>query len=64
MTLNELNIKMDLYRRELKRLEGIETSCHQCDHFERGKCRKFEATPPPEFLKAGCEEWEWNGIPF
>lgn len=64
MTLWELNAKRDLFRRELKRLDDIETNCHQCDHFMQGKCLKFDAKPPPEFVAKGCEQWEWNGIPF
>lgn len=64
MTLTELNIKKEALRTMLKRLEDIETSCLQCNHYMAGKCVKFDATPPAEFLKAGCEEWEWDGIPF
>lgn len=64
MTLAELNIKKEALTAMLERLNEIETSCFQCDHFMAGKCKKFEATPPADFLKAGCEEWEWNGIPF
>lgn len=64
MNLQELNFKKELLQRELRRLESIETGCHQCDHFANSKCMKFDATPPPEFRKAGCEEWQWDGVPF
>ena len=64
MTLTELNLKKEALSRMLQQLEDIETSCYLCDHFKSGRCLKFDATPPDDFLKAGCEDWEWNGIPF
>jgi len=48
----------------LRTLNAIETSCAQCDHFMQGKCMKFNAQIPAEFVAKGCEDWEWNGIPF
>jgi len=48
----------------LKTLNAIDTGCTQCDHFMQGKCLKFNAQIPPEFVAKGCEDWEWDGIPF
>ena len=64
MTLTELNVKKEALQSMLRTLNAIETSCAQCDHFMQGKCMKFNAQIPAEFVAKGCEDWEWNGIPF
>jgi hypothetical protein len=64
MTLTELNVKKEALQSMLKTLNAIDTGCTQCDHFMQGKCLKFNAQIPPEFVAKGCEDWEWDGIPF
>ena len=64
MTLTELNIKKEALKNMLDRLNAIETNCLQCDHFSNGRCAKYDAPVPQEFLAEGCDHWEWNGIPF
>lgn len=27
-------------------------------------CSKWHATPPPEVIERGCEEWEYDDVPF
>jgi uncharacterized protein YwlG (UPF0340 family) len=64
MTKTELNIRLELHRRELKRLEGIQVNCQSCEHYARAVCLKFQAAPPPDVVAAGCDEWTYDFIPF
>jgi hypothetical protein len=45
---------------------GPPKCCHSCDHYdENGKCEKFDAEPPVEFLgtENACDVW-FEVIPF
>lgn len=64
MTRAEIQAKIDLFRRELKTLEAIKISCANCDHFATGQCKKFQAVPPAEVQAVGCDEYEYDEIPF
>ena len=49
----------------VRRITGqtIETpKCVSCFSFDRGFCKVWNATVPPESWRAGCENHEW--IPF
>lgn len=48
----------------LARLESIKPSCVNCVHSEGVHCTKFEAVPPNDVQAAGCDEWQWDGVPF
>jgi hypothetical protein len=40
-------------------------SCKNCEHFDTGKCKISDyAAPPPHVIEAGCESWQWDGLPF
>lgn len=64
MTRNEHQAKVELYRRELRLLENIRITCNTCSQNASGWCNRFAAAPPEDVIKAGCDEWEWDGIPF
>lgn len=67
MRLFELNAKLDLFQREVRDLERIKkrVSCLTCEHGSTaGYCSKFNATPPEDVQRAGCEEWFYDAIPF
>lgn len=51
-------------RAEASRLEAIKPSCRNCVHVEGVHCTKFEAVPPPDVAAVGCDEWEWDQVPF
>ena len=54
-------------RNELEAIDNIDRHCWSCSHLDRKgppECRKFNATPPREFLNAGCDEWILEYIPF
>lgn len=62
----EIEVKIGLARREMEYWQGILRGrrCESCGHYSRGWCAKFDAAPPAEVIKAGCEEWAWDCIPF
>ncbi len=68
MNRQELQIKRDLFRRELKALESITVECFTCQHYATAHgpptCSMFNATPPADVIKTGCDEWTHDPIPF
>ena len=59
-------IKMHL-QKQLSELEYIKINCLTCENLQRRSfCKKFEATPPDDWLykKVDCEHWTWDTIPF
>lgn len=51
-------------RAEAVRLESIKPSCANCVHVDGVHCTKFEAVPPPDVAAVGCDEWQWDQVPF
>lgn len=51
-------------RNELVRLDAITVACKTCKAWEQTGCAKFDATPPADVQQVGCEEWEFDGVPF
>lgn len=33
-------------------------------HFDGTRCGQFGEAPPAEVVEAGCEGWEFDGVPF
>ena len=39
--------------------------CLTCEHRGAGDhCTKFNAVPPEHIIATGCDEWEYDQIPF
>jgi hypothetical protein len=65
MTKTELKAKIDLFSRELRTLQAIQTSCAQCEFGDRaGWCSKHQASPPPDVRPVGCDDWRHDCVPF
>ena len=65
MTKTELQIRIEMHRRELNGLERIRVGCSSCEHYSNaGWCGKFEASPPPDVVEQGCDDWTYDFIPF
>ena len=72
ITKPELRAMLALHRNLLKQLENIEATdvnCRRCIHggeAVRGRdlCGKWKTTPPEDVQKVGCDDWEWDCIPF
>jgi hypothetical protein len=42
---------------------GIWRCCVNCDFWDKNRCSKYNAVPPPEVIVHGCRDWE-DDIPF
>jgi hypothetical protein len=65
--------KRDLARRiaeiksEITFLESIKTGarCDNCDAWTGRGCKRADGVEPPaEVQQTGCDEWNWDEIPF
>lgn len=65
MTKTELQIRLDLFERELKRLRSIGVGCQSCEHYRNGgQCERWNSQPPPEVMQQGCDDWSYDFVPF
>lgn len=66
MKLHEIKIKLELFRREVKMLESIPIKCPTCVNYQpvKGVCVKYQQSPPASVIETGCEEFEYDDIPF
>lgn len=64
MNRTELKTKIEMHQRELAHLTSIQPGCMFCGHYAMPECDKWNAVPPPDVVKAGCDEWTYDGIPF
>lgn len=63
----EIQVKINVLNHELNFWKSLlaKKSCRDCEHGQtQGWCQKFEAQPPEDVQKAGCDEWSWDQIPF
>jgi hypothetical protein len=65
-SMNQIHLRavQQALRNELVRLDAINVACKTCQEWEQTGCAKFDATPPVDVQKTGCEEWEFDNIPF
>lgn len=64
MKRTELQDRIGYCRRELEMLEKVKTDCTRCSHNDQhGACRKWGPIPQ-EFMAVGCDEWEFDEVPF
>lgn len=46
-------------------LNRINSNCHTCIKLEHsGYCQQHKSIVPDDFKTTGCDEWEWDDIPF
>ena len=62
----EIEVKISIARREMEFWQNIlrDKSCKFCEKFQQGVCTEFNATPPEDVQKVGCDSYEWDEIPF
>lgn len=62
----EIGVKINIARREMEYWQGVlkDKRCGNCTQYVQGICHKFQAMPPPDVVKTGCDEWSWDEIPF
>lgn len=67
MTQAEIQIKINLARREMKYWQEIleRKGCKDCTQWKHPGCNLAGGVVPPEdVIKTGCPEWAWDEIPF
>ncbi len=66
MKQGEIRVKIKALMNEAQMWSDIleKKSCADCQQFQEGVCQKWNAEPPEETIKSGCEEWNWDEIPF
>jgi hypothetical protein len=64
MNQTSLHALQRALRHELQRLDAIHIACKTCKEWEQTGCAKFDVTPPADVQQSGCEEWEFDGVPF
>jgi hypothetical protein len=51
-------------RSGLDKLEAVNVSCASCSAFNSGRCKVYDAVPPADVQRSGCEAWAWDGVPW
>lgn len=64
MTRSMLASRIDALTQELEFHTGINPACNNCIHFEGGICLMWELKPPSDVVATGCDDWEFDCIPF
>lgn len=62
----EISVKINLARREMEYWQNVLKSkrCGDCTNYVAGLCHHFQAMPPGGDKEPGCDEWNWDEIPF
>lgn len=67
MTPSEIQVKINIAQKEADfwRSKLANKACETCLHWMHRGCGQAEgAEPPPEVVRAGCDDWSWDQIPF
>lgn len=66
MTRTELPERIACCQGEIKFLLDLQTrtNCTSCDHFATGICRLYKSEVPADFVKQGCDKWDFDDVPF
>ena len=57
-------LALDMAERHHREITSIKVECASCEHYHARRCTKWQASPPPDVLAVGCEEWTFDEIPF
>lgn len=63
----EIQVKINIAQREADWWRNLlkNKGCADCIHYQGNACDLTDGlTPPPDVLKTGCPEWNWDEIPF
>jgi hypothetical protein len=65
MNRNEFQDRLNYCRREFEMLSAARTDCTRCANNDAtaNVCQKFGPIPV-EFVAQGCDEWEFDEVPF
>jgi len=56
---------LGFHRDRVQLLERVPAGCASCLHLGPGnQCKKWKESVPADFMAAGCDEWQYDQIPF
>lgn len=65
ITRAQWTARRDALKADLDRLEKFPPGCMTCLFLDASKvCLKYEARPPQDFYATGCDDWQFDEIPF
>ena len=66
MTRDDITDRISWAQRDLDWLRGLQTNCTTCYDFtnDTGFCKRHGGTPPPDFVQQGCDQWNFDDVPF
>lgn len=66
MTPSEIQVKINIAQREADYWRGVlaDKRCGNCTYFSTSICEKYNAAPPGGMKEPGCDEWNWDCVPF
>lgn len=48
----------------IEKLNKDTPRCRNCINYWDEYCNKHKAKPPAHVLSTGCDDWQWNDLPF
>lgn len=64
MTRLEFEDRLAYCKREYEFLQTVQTNCTRCQHYSIGAVCAKHGQIPPDFVQQGCDEWEFDDVPF
>ena len=66
MNRTEFEDRMHACRRELEALQAVhaDMGCRTCWHYAAPTCGLYKSPVPAEFVPNGCDQWDYNDVPF
>lgn len=62
----EIQVKINVARREMEYWQSILANkrCGSCVDWARDMCQRYQAKPPDGEKQPGCDDWQYDEIPF
>jgi hypothetical protein len=60
-TVNEIT---GFYRSRLEHFSNMPMNCTDCRFLRGTYCNHWRDTVPEDTKPAGCDDWQWSGVPF
>ncbi len=52
------------YRERLAVFDRMKMNCADCRFMRGTYCQHWRDTVPEEFRASGCDDWQWDGVPW
>lgn len=64
MNKESLQHRIELLTQELEYHQNIKTNCSNCYHSGNDVCLMWDAKVPDDVKLIGCDDWEFDNVPF